>query len=116
VQTKNIIILVVCGAIALGASLFGAYSLGARDERTRANIELAKLRDEYSTYRADTDRSMEQLRLSLDESKGRADSISRGLGEAVKLASSATDRNQRITILIGAVDTAIRGLRKGPND
>jgi len=65
-------------------------------------------------FRDASDRSMGQLRLSLDQSQARADAVVGGLADAVRLAGGLTDRSRRITVLVDAIDGAIAGLRDVP--
>lgn len=96
-------LLLVAACLVLSLSLVGiGYAIGARIERTKYNAELERIRIDGDLARA-------ELIRSLGAAKSRIDSIGNGLGEAIRLASQATDRNKRIAILMGAIDDAIKG-------
>jgi len=111
---RKTITLLALGLALLGAALYGAYSLGAGAERQQHELEFAAIRSEYAGAVAVYDIRLAGLRRALDESANRADGISRRLDEAVRIAGRATDRNQRIAVLIGAIKAALDGLRAEP--
>ena len=105
-QARSIIGLVVSGVILAGIIFFGAYNLGARDT--------GAIRSEYAAAVADYDIRLAELRRSMGESEERIDSIGRGLGEAVELASKSTDRSKRIALLIAGIESALEIIRPEP--
>ena len=113
---RRIVALVACCALGAGLALFGSYRLGARNAERKHADAIAAIEQDYAEYRADADRSMGELRLALDESKGRVDAIGRGLASAVDLARGVADRGRRIAILIDGIDEALRAIRGEPDD
>lgn len=98
---RTLCLIALCLIVSL--VLFGiGYGIGARIERTKYNSELERIRIDGELARAELERR-------LGEAKTRIDSIGEGLGEAIRLASQAADRNKRIAILVGAIDNAIKG-------
>lgn len=103
---RTLCLIALCLIVSL--VLFGiGYGIGARIERTKYNAELARIT-------ADGERDRAELERRLGEAKTRIDSIGNGLGEAIRLAGQATDRNKRIAILVGAIDDAIKGTSGSP--
>lgn len=98
---RTLLLVAACLVLSLGLVGLG-YAIGARIERTKYNAELTRIT-------SDGERDRAELERRLGEAKTRIDSIGEGLGEAVGLASQATDRNKRIAILVGAIDDAIKG-------
>jgi len=116
VRARSIVAFCCAGLLVVGAIYGAGYILGTRAADTRHAVALATIESERAAERAATDRSMEQLRLSLGESQGRVDSIGRRLSEAVAIAGRATDRSERIKVLIDGIDAAIRTIREGAHD
>ena len=88
----------------------GSYYMGARNER----INTDTIRAEYVAAVSAYDLRLAELRRSMDESQGRIDSIGRGLGEAVDLASKSPDRSRRIALLVAGIESALAVIRSEP--
>jgi hypothetical protein len=103
-KTKLACILIAILLIVL--ALLGSAYLGARIERNKYTAIVASIELEH-------ERSMGELRSSLEQSQGRIDAIGIGLGHAVDTASKLADRSARIKALILGIDEAIRLIRSG---
>ena len=109
-QARSIILVVAIGLVLIGIALYGAYYLGARAERLRYERALA----DSDAIAANLNAELGKLRLALESASSRADSIGRGLGEAVDTASRITDRTKRIAVLVSAIGDALRLIRGEP--
>ena len=101
---------IIAFSVLAGILAAGAYSVGASYERSRTEL----VRAEYAAAVAAYDIRLAELRRSMDESQGRIDSIGRGLGEAVDLASKSPDRSRRIALLVAGIESALAVIRSSP--
>ena len=87
------------------SALLGSAYIGTRIERNKYTAIIASIELEH-------ERSMGELRSSLEQSQERIDAIGIGLGRAVDTASKLADRSARIKALILGIDEAIRLIRQ----
>lgn len=104
VKTKLACILIAL--VCLGSLMLGSAYIGARIERNKYTAIVTSIELEH-------ERSMGELRSSLEQSQGRIDAIGTGLGRAVDTASKLADRSARIKALISGIDQAIGIIRSG---
>jgi len=86
----------------------GGIIVGRWSQRGAIVIRDAELRE----LRESSERERAELRNALADAQGRIDSIRTGLAEAGELALRNADRNQRIAILIEAIERVLFETRK----
>lgn len=110
---RKIIAASVAGVVLALIFYGGGYVLGTAHADARAAQLAAERGAKYAAILAGEYATRAELARSLGAATERADSIGRGLGEAISLAAKATDRNRRIEILAGAIKRTITAIAEG---
>ena len=104
-NAKTKLACVLIALVCISSLMLGSAYVGARIERNKYTRIVASIEIE-------NERSMGELRSSLEQSQGRIDAIGIGLGRAIDTASKLADRSARIKALVFGIDEAIRLIRQ----
>ncbi len=104
------------GIIIITVLWFAGYAAGARAADQRHQLAVAEIRAEHANTEGIIRQQLADTTDQLGNVKNGVDRIGAGLANAIDVAGRATDRAVRITVLVDAIDRALRDLSQYVGD